>query len=71
MQLVYIISIQNLHFTQSVAGQFLNSEGSGLYGLQSAANHSCTPNAESTFPHNDFTVVLKALKPIEKGEVSP
>ncbi|XP_068746514.1 histone-lysine N-trimethyltransferase SMYD5-like isoform X2 [Montipora capricornis] len=29
-----------------VSGQFLNCEGSGLYTLQSACNHSCEPNAE-------------------------
>ncbi|KAK2192875.1 hypothetical protein NP493_21g07016 [Ridgeia piscesae] len=49
-------------------GQFLNCEGSGLYSLQSACNHSCDANAEVTFPHNDFTLCVKALRAIKQGE---
>ncbi|XP_046571271.1 histone-lysine N-trimethyltransferase SMYD5-like [Haliotis rubra] len=48
-----------------VAGMFLNVEGSGLYKLQSTCNHSCVPNAEITFPHNNHTLVLVALEAIE------
>lgn len=38
----------------SHTGDFLNSEGIGLYVEQSAANHSCDPNAEIQFLHNNF-----------------
>jgi SET and MYND domain-containing protein 5 len=50
------------------AGQFLNSEGSALYELQSCANHSCIPNAEIVFPNNNNVVSLKALRDIQQGE---
>ncbi|CAH4033988.1 unnamed protein product [Pieris brassicae] len=53
---------------ENEAGQFLNNEGSGLYQLQSASNHSCTPNAESTFPYGNHRIQLKALKTIVPGE---
>lgn len=51
-----------------VAGEFLNNEGSGLYVLQSKINHSCVPNAESTFPYSNNIVVLKATRTIQPGE---
>lgn len=35
-------------------GDFLNSEGVALYVQQSCANHSCDPNAEINFLHNNF-----------------
>ncbi|XP_030373563.1 SET and MYND domain-containing protein 5 isoform X2 [Scaptodrosophila lebanonensis] len=50
------------------AGEFLNNEGSGLYILQSKINHSCVPNAQSTFPYSNDIVVLKAITPIQAGE---
>ncbi|XP_030571930.1 SET and MYND domain-containing protein 5 [Drosophila novamexicana] len=50
------------------AGEFLNNEGSGLYILQSKINHSCVPNAQSTFPYSNDIVVLKAVAPIQKGD---
>ncbi|XP_037812103.1 SET and MYND domain-containing protein 5 [Lucilia sericata] len=50
------------------AGEFLNNEGSGLYLLQSKINHSCVPNAQSTFPYSNDIVVLKAIQPIQPGE---
>ncbi|KAL7723668.1 hypothetical protein ACLKA6_007998 [Drosophila palustris] len=50
------------------AGEFLNNEGSGLYILQSKINHSCVPNAQSTFPYSNDIVVLKAVAPIQQGE---
>jgi len=53
---------------EKVSGQFINSEGSGLYSLQSTCNHSCQPNAEVAFPHNNFTLVVKALTDIKAGE---
>ncbi|RXG60893.1 SET and MYND domain-containing protein 5 [Armadillidium vulgare] len=49
-------------------GGFLNSEGSGLYCLQSCCNHSCAPNASVTFPHNNFRLVLKATSDINEGD---
>ncbi|XP_067642634.1 histone-lysine N-trimethyltransferase SMYD5 [Eurosta solidaginis] len=50
------------------AGEFLNTEGAGLYLLQSKINHSCVPNAQSTFPYSNDIVVLKAVAPIEVGD---
>ncbi|XP_017492241.1 PREDICTED: SET and MYND domain-containing protein 5 [Rhagoletis zephyria] len=50
------------------AGEFLNTEGAGLYLLQSKINHSCMPNAQSTFPYSNDIVVLKAVAPIQTGE---
>ncbi|GBP06899.1 SET and MYND domain-containing protein 5 [Eumeta japonica] len=50
------------------AGEFLNNEGSGLYLLQSKVNHSCVPNAQSTFPYSNDIVVLKAIQAIQPGE---
>ena len=32
-------------------------------------NHSCAPNAEVTFPHNNSTLVLVAIRDIEQDEV--
>ncbi|KAH8288896.1 hypothetical protein KR054_011632 [Drosophila jambulina] len=50
------------------AGEFLNNEGSGLYLLQSKINHSCVPNACSTFPYSNDIVVMKTLVPIQEGD---
>jgi len=47
---------------------FLNSEGAGLYELQSMINHSCEPNAEIKFKNNSSTLTLVALKEIKFGE---
>lgn len=58
----------NFSYFIIVAGEFLNNEGSGLYLIQSKINHSCVPNAESTFPYSNDIVVLKAIKPIQPGE---
>ena len=52
----------------SVAGTFMNNEGSGLYALQSTCNHSCEPNAEVTFPYSNSTLAVKATKSIKSGE---
>ncbi|XP_075868140.1 protein-lysine N-trimethyltransferase SMYD5 [Nelusetta ayraudi] len=49
-------------------GDFLNCEGSGLFLLQSSCNHSCTPNAEVSFPDNNFLLQLAALGDISAGE---
>ncbi|XP_077136505.1 protein-lysine N-trimethyltransferase SMYD5 [Ranitomeya variabilis] len=49
-------------------GEFLNCEGSGLYLLQSCCNHSCVPNAEASFPDNNYLLHLIALEDIEPGE---
>ncbi|XP_040565249.1 protein-lysine N-trimethyltransferase SMYD5 [Lepeophtheirus salmonis] len=53
---------------RTVGLDFLNSEGSGLYELQSASNHSCEPNAVIEFPFNNFELVLNAKKDINEGE---
>ncbi|XP_055387670.1 histone-lysine N-trimethyltransferase SMYD5 isoform X2 [Condylostylus longicornis] len=50
------------------AGDFLNNEGSGLYEIQSKINHSCIPNAQSSFPYSNDILVLKAIKHIQSGE---
>lgn len=57
-----------INFLLLVAGEFLNNEGSGLYLLQSKINHSCVPNAQSTFPYSNDIVVLKATQIIQPGE---
>ncbi|XP_008213730.1 SET and MYND domain-containing protein 5 [Nasonia vitripennis] len=51
-----------------VVGTFLNNEGSGLYVLQSAINHSCAPNASVEFPHSDSRLVVRALRDIKPDE---
>ncbi|XP_076469749.1 protein-lysine N-trimethyltransferase SMYD5-like [Babylonia areolata] len=53
---------------EKVSGDFLNSEGSGLYEKQSACNHSCRPNAEVSFLDKDHTLTLTALTDIQPGE---
>ncbi|CAK1555209.1 unnamed protein product [Leptosia nina] len=53
---------------ENEAGQFLNTEGSGLFKLQSACNHSCAPNAESSFPYGNHRIQLKAVKTIMPGD---
>ncbi|XP_068130306.1 histone-lysine N-trimethyltransferase SMYD5 isoform X2 [Hyperolius riggenbachi] len=49
-------------------GEFLNCEGSGLYLLQSCCNHSCVPNAEASFPDNNYLLHLIAVEDIQLGE---
>ncbi|CAH1398454.1 unnamed protein product [Nezara viridula] len=49
-------------------GCFLNNEGSGLYRLERCINHSCLPNASSTFPYGDYTLALVAKTAISAGE---
>lgn len=51
-----------------VSGTFLNSEGTGLYTIQSKINHSCAPNAEITFPHSNHILTVKALSEIKPGD---
>ncbi|XP_032674612.1 SET and MYND domain-containing protein 5 [Odontomachus brunneus] len=53
---------------EEVVGSFLNNEGSGLYILQSAVNHSCVPNAIVEFPYSNNTLVLKAIRDIQPEE---
>lgn len=50
------------------SGTFLNNEGVGLFPLQSLCSHSCIPNTESSFPHNNYVLSLVALRDIEPGE---
>ncbi|XP_044756120.1 SET and MYND domain-containing protein 5 [Coccinella septempunctata] len=49
-------------------GCFMNNEGVALYMLQSAANHSCSPNAEVSFSNNNNKLALVSLKEIKEGE---
>ncbi|XP_031842726.1 SET and MYND domain containing, class 5 [Nomia melanderi] len=51
-----------------VVGDFLNNEGSGLYVIQSAVNHSCVPNAIVEFPYSNNVLALKAIRDIQPGE---
>lgn len=60
--------IQLYESVEKETGSYMNNEGSGLYALQSACNHSCVPNAEATFPYNNFTLVMEAIKEIQPGE---
>lgn len=50
------------------SGPFLNNEGVGLYPLQSLCSHSCAPNTESAFLHNNYVLSLVALREIGEGE---
>lgn len=50
------------------SGNFLNNEGVALFQLQSACNHSCVPNAEPTYLHNNSRLSLVALRDISAGE---
>lgn len=50
------------------SGNFLNNEGVALYCLQSYCNHSCKPNAEPTFLHNNSKLSLVALEDIHMNE---
>lgn len=50
------------------SGNFLNNEGVALYSLQSCCNHSCIPNAEPTFLHNNSKLSLVALNDIKANE---
>ncbi|EFX89935.1 SET and MYND domain-containing 5 protein [Daphnia pulex] len=53
---------------ENESGDFLNNEGSALFAIQSACNHSCEPNCISTFPFSNHTVALVASKDLEEGE---
>ncbi|XP_014213594.1 SET and MYND domain-containing protein 5 [Copidosoma floridanum] len=52
----------------NVVGTFLNSEGSGLYVLQSSINHSCLPNAIIEFPYSSSTLVVRAVRDIHPNQ---
>ena len=56
------------YYCVSVAGQFLSSEGTGLFVTQSKINHSCCPNAEARFPYSNYIVAVTATKDIQPGE---
>lgn len=56
------------HDVEEESGTFLNTEGSGIYELQSACNHSCAPNAESSFPYANHRIQLKAISTIMPGD---
>nr|CAB3266419.1 SET and MYND domain-containing protein 5 [Phallusia mammillata] len=53
---------------EKVSGSFLNCEGAGLYRVQSKCNHSCAPNAEVSFLHNDHRLTVKAINDVAAGE---
>jgi len=53
---------------ENESGDFLNNEGSGLFTIQSSANHSCSPNSQPTFPYADFTLVLVATRDLKANE---
>ncbi|XP_013141688.1 PREDICTED: SET and MYND domain-containing protein 5 [Papilio polytes] len=55
-------------YVEQESGTFLNTEGSGLFRLQSACNHSCAPNAESSFPYGNHRIQLKAIDVIMPGD---
>lgn len=42
--------------------------GSAAYLLSSMLNHSCEPNLDVHFPHNNATVGFMALRDIQKNE---
>ncbi|XP_074659216.1 protein-lysine N-trimethyltransferase SMYD5-like [Tubulanus polymorphus] len=50
------------------SGCFLACEGTGLFTMQAACNHSCNPNAECTFPYNTNTLVVVATDDIKAGQ---
>lgn len=50
------------------SGTFLDNEGSALYALQSACNHSCEPNVKAHFLKNNFTLSMLAVRDINAGE---
>ncbi|GJQ69057.1 hypothetical protein Trydic_g6221 [Trypoxylus dichotomus] len=50
------------------SGNFLNNEGVALFSLQSSCNHSCVPNAEPTYLHNNSRLSLVALSDIKAGD---
>ena len=52
----------------SHSGTFLNNEGVGLFSLQSSCNHSCLPNAEPSYLHNNSRLSLVALNDIKEGD---
>lgn len=45
-----------------------SGNGSAVYLLSSLFNHSCSPNVEPVFPHNNHIVEMRALRDIEKNE---
>ena len=55
-------------FEARVGSSFLDNEGSGLFRLQSAINHSCRPNAEVAYPYNSHRCVVNTLRRVEPGE---
>lgn len=48
--------------------QFINNEGSGLYSTSFHIRHSCEPNSELCFPHNNHVLQVKCITSIEAGD---
>lgn len=67
MSLISLSTVSAQYFL-TATGEFLNCEGSGLFVLQSCCNHSCVPNAETSFPENNFVLHVTALEDIKPGE---
>ncbi|KAF6028317.1 SMYD5 [Bugula neritina] len=59
---------QKIEEAEGTQDAFLNCEGSGLYLRQSAANHSCMPNAETSFPYNNSVLRFTAKEDIAAGQ---
>lgn len=45
------------------------SQQSSLPASHDPGNHSCVPNAETSFPENNFLLHVTALEDIKPGEV--
>ncbi|MEG3617551.1 SET domain-containing protein [Magnetovibrio sp. PR-2] len=43
-------------------------DGSSLSNLARYINHSCTPNAQAVLSHDELSITIEAIKPIEVGD---
>ncbi|GAU92692.1 hypothetical protein RvY_04741 [Ramazzottius varieornatus] len=62
------LDVTYVAINEKTGEEFIDNEGSGLYIMQRACNHSCDPNTEVSFLHNDSTLSLIARHPIKVGE---
>lgn len=72
VDLIDILGLEN-DYAAALKRMFVEQEsqescGSAVYLVSSLFNHSCTPNVEPTFPHNNHIVEIKALRKIERHE---
>lgn len=57
------------HYVQLEEGlQVFNNEGSAFYLIGKNAKHSCSPNAQATFPNSNHNLHLVAIRDIQCGE---